>query len=48
MIDPSTERDAARRTGNQVRREVLGDAHVDRAQAATTAFSEPFQDFITR
>jgi len=48
MTDPSTERDAARRTGNRVRREVLGDAHVDRAQAATTAFSEPFQDFITR
>jgi 4-carboxymuconolactone decarboxylase len=31
-----------------VRREVLGDAHVDRAQAATTAFTEPFQDFLTR
>ena len=48
MTDPSAEREAARRTGNRVRREVLGDAHVDRAQAATTAFSEPFQDFITR
>jgi 4-carboxymuconolactone decarboxylase len=32
----------------QVRREVLGDAHVDRAVAATTSFTEPFQDFITR
>jgi 4-carboxymuconolactone decarboxylase len=31
-----------------VRREVLGDAHVDRAVAATTPFTEPFQDFITR
>jgi 4-carboxymuconolactone decarboxylase len=34
--------------GMTVRREVLGDAHVDRAQAATTPFSAPFQDLITR
>jgi 4-carboxymuconolactone decarboxylase len=34
--------------GMRVRREVLGDEHVDRAIAATTPFSEPFQDFITR
>ncbi len=34
--------------GMAVRREVLGDAHVDRAIANTDAFSEPFQDFITR
>src|SRR5271157_746108 len=34
--------------GMRVRREVLGDEHVDRAVAATTAFTEPFQDFITR
>jgi 4-carboxymuconolactone decarboxylase len=27
---------------------VLGDEHVDRAQARTTDFSAPFQDFITR
>jgi 4-carboxymuconolactone decarboxylase len=31
----------------KVRREVLGDEHVDRAVAATTAFTQPFQDFIT-
>ncbi len=31
-----------------VRRSVLGDAHVDRAIANSTAFTEPFQDFITR
>ena len=31
-----------------VRRAVLGDAHVDRAIAATTAFTAGFQDFITR
>jgi 4-carboxymuconolactone decarboxylase len=34
--------------GMAVRREVLGDAHVDRAVAATTPFTAPFQDFITR
>jgi 4-carboxymuconolactone decarboxylase len=34
--------------GMAVRREVLGDAHVDRAAAATTPFTAPFQDLITR
>ena len=34
--------------GMSVRREVLGDTHVDRAVAATTGFTAPFQDFITR
>jgi len=34
--------------GMAVRREVLGDEHVDRAVAGTTAFTEPFQEFITR
>lgn len=34
--------------GMRVRREVLGDAHVDQAVADTTEFSAPFQDFITR
>jgi len=34
--------------GEKVRREVLGDAHVDRATAATTAFTADFQDLITR
>jgi 4-carboxymuconolactone decarboxylase len=32
----------------RVRREVLGDAHVDRAAAQATEFSAPFQDLITR
>jgi 4-carboxymuconolactone decarboxylase len=36
------------RRGMTVRREVLGDEHVDRAVAATTPFTEPFQDLITR
>ena len=34
-------------TGMKVRREVLGDAHVDRAEAAKTDFDLPFQDLIT-
>jgi len=33
--------------GTQVRREVLGDAHVDRAEANRTPFDEKFQEFIT-
>jgi len=36
------------RRGMTVRREVLGNEHVDRAVAATTPFTEPFQDYITR
>jgi 4-carboxymuconolactone decarboxylase len=34
--------------GMHVRREVLGDRHVDRAVADTNDFTRPFQDFITR
>lgn len=34
--------------GRATRRDVLGDAHVDRATAATTAFDQPFQDLITQ
>jgi 4-carboxymuconolactone decarboxylase len=34
--------------GMAVRREVLGDEHVDRAVAGTTPFTAPFQDFLTR
>ena len=34
--------------GERTRREVLGDEHVDRAQARATEFTAPFQDFITR
>lgn len=36
------------RRGMAVRREVLGDEHVDRAVASATPFTAPFQDFITR
>jgi 4-carboxymuconolactone decarboxylase len=42
LSDPAYER------GMQVRREVLGDEHVDRASARTTDFTADFQDFITR
>ena len=34
-------------TGRQTRRSVLGADHVERAEAAGTAFDEPFQTFIT-
>ena len=34
--------------GMRVRREVLGDEHVDRAIADTTAFTADFQELITR
>ncbi|MFD4628675.1 3-oxoadipate enol-lactonase [Streptomyces sp. NPDC058284] len=40
--------DDAPRSGTAVRRAVLGDAHVDRAQANTTAFTARFQEFISR
>jgi len=42
VSDPAYER------GLRVRREVLGDAHVDRALASATDFTADFQDFITR
>lgn len=45
MNDP---RDPQYEAGMRVRREVLGDEHVDRAIAATTDFTAPFQDYITR
>ncbi|MEL6680441.1 MAG: 4-carboxymuconolactone decarboxylase [Pseudomonadota bacterium] len=39
--------DERRQDGMRVRRAVLGDAHVDRAEAAKTPFDAPFQDLIT-
>lgn len=35
------------RQGLATRRSVLGDGHVDRAQAQSTLFDEPFQSLIT-
>jgi 4-carboxymuconolactone decarboxylase len=38
----------SRDEGMRTRREVLGDEHVDRAEARKDAFTEEFQDLITR
>jgi len=40
--------DERRASGMAVRRAVLGNAHVDRAEARKTPFTSEFQDFITR
>ncbi|MFF3333167.1 3-oxoadipate enol-lactonase [Streptomyces sp. NPDC002888] len=40
--------DGGARRGMEVRRQVLGDAHVDRAQDRQTPFTARFQDFISR
>jgi 4-carboxymuconolactone decarboxylase len=40
--------DDRREAGMKVRREVLGDAHVDSATDKATDFTADFQDFITR
>jgi 3-oxoadipate enol-lactonase/4-carboxymuconolactone decarboxylase len=37
-----------RQDGFAVRRDVLGDAHVDRAVAEATSFTAEFQDLVTR
>ncbi|MGQ1839378.1 4-carboxymuconolactone decarboxylase [Kocuria turfanensis] len=46
--DPRRTEQQAHAEGMAVRREVLSDAHVDRAEAGKDAFTAPFQDFITR
>ncbi|KUJ70903.1 3-oxoadipate enol-lactonase [Streptomyces albus subsp. albus] len=45
---PAEARSSTYDQGIKVRREVLGDAHVDRAQANRDEFTEDFQDFVTR
>lgn len=40
--------DERRERGMKIRREVLGDEHVDRAQAGTSPLTKDFQDLITR
>lgn len=45
MADSTDDRLAA---GMTVRRQVLGDAHVDKAIASTTSLTEDFQSLITR
>jgi 4-carboxymuconolactone decarboxylase len=37
-----------REVGTKIRRQVLGDAHVDRAKAHETEFNADFQDLLTR
>jgi 4-carboxymuconolactone decarboxylase len=44
----SDEPDGTHARGMEIRRAVLGDAHVERAIERTTAFTEDFQGFITR
>jgi 4-carboxymuconolactone decarboxylase len=41
MTDPT-------QSGMEVRRAILGDAHVDRAEASRTPLTDEFQDLITR
>jgi 4-carboxymuconolactone decarboxylase len=40
--------DDAYEAGLKIRREVLGDDHVDRATDGASEFTAPFQEFITR
>jgi 4-carboxymuconolactone decarboxylase len=40
--------DETHERGMAVRRAVLGDAHVDRANGSATTFDKDFQDYITR
>jgi 4-carboxymuconolactone decarboxylase len=44
MVDGQSQR---LQRGLEIRREALGDAHVDRALAAVTEFSRPIQEFVT-
>jgi 4-carboxymuconolactone decarboxylase len=48
MRPSSSPSEDPRAAGEAVRREVLGDAHVDRSAERTTPFTADFQDFITR
>jgi 4-carboxymuconolactone decarboxylase len=43
----ATEKGALYKEGMMTRRAVLGDAHVDRAEAGKSEFDAPFQDMIT-
>jgi 3-oxoadipate enol-lactonase/4-carboxymuconolactone decarboxylase len=48
FLRPPASSPDALQPGFEMRRKVLGDAHVDRAIAATTDFTEEFQSLITR
>ena len=45
---PAMSEDPRYEAGMKVRREVLGDEHVDRATDNATDFTRPFQEYITR
>ena len=47
MTEPVTPPNPRAEAGDDLRRRVLGDAHVDRAAAQTTDFDAPFQTLIT-
>jgi 4-carboxymuconolactone decarboxylase len=47
-VEFSAHQHGSHEEGMRVRRAVLGDAHVDRAEANKDEFTEDFQDFITR
>lgn len=46
-MSDETPRNPRYHQGMKTRRSVLGDAHVDRAEAAKTEFDAPFQEMIT-
>lgn len=48
LAQPALVRGSAYEQGTKVRREVLGDAHVDEVEAETDGFTGEFQDFLTR
>ncbi|WP_407549057.1 4-carboxymuconolactone decarboxylase [Streptomyces sp. Pv4-95] len=48
LAQPAQVRGGTYEQGIKVRREVLGDAHVDRVEAATDDFTGDFQDLLTR
>ncbi|GAA4543983.1 4-carboxymuconolactone decarboxylase [Pseudonocardia xishanensis] len=47
MTDPQTPPSDHLAAGMRVRREVLGDAHVDRSMAAVSEFARPVQELVT-
>src|SRR3954468_19330921 len=47
MDHEPVENESRYEAGMRVRREVLGDTHVDRSMARQTEFDAPFQQFIT-
>jgi 4-carboxymuconolactone decarboxylase len=47
-FDPAKSQQTVYQEGMAVRRQVLGDAHVDRATASIDPFTQDFQELITR